>query len=655
MSQYPCLNDIKGLNGRHGRYGPNGWYSQAINMVKGMRLSPLSAAVRAGWFMSFRALFVATIWSLFVLATVFCDPAFSQQSPVVDRISIEGNTSITEDRIRSLIETRTDGILRSGRLNNAVWLADLDAVESFYHNSGFLEARVRPIRDRLGPDRVALRIVIDEGPRYTVRQVNLTGFEYLPVDEVRRTLLTREGQVFYRLFTATDKRYIQSLADRGALLDMTVESNIVPHGEDHTVTVNFLVVEGHPIRVGAILVRGLQKTKRDVVVRELELEPGELYDNGKIALSQTRLFQTGLFRSVRISPLRDDTVSTVRDLVVDVTELPGGEVSFGAGFASAERFRGSYSVAYRNWLGRGITIGTNGQISSIFQQVDVGITQPWLFRTRTTGTLRAFFRREDRISHTERETGMSVSANRELSRTFRGQMIYTLKNIKVSSLSDELAILLSSGAVADSLRSRREGSLTGVVSYDSRDDILNPKTGFFGQLQSSLASPALGSSTRNRNSILTLMGIVRKYLSIPNAPDLSTSFSFSYVRALDNNLIPLDSKLFIGGDRSVRGFSINQIGQPDGGLIAVSAQNELRVPFSRLTMAFFVDWGGIGKTVGTFSIKDFLVGYGGGLRVNSPIGLIRGDVGFHGQSAIDESGSSLYDRTYFYFGLGQAF
>ena len=151
------------------------------------------------------------------------------------------------------------------------------------------------------------------------------------------------------------------------------------------------------------------------------------------------------------------------------------------------------------------------------------------------------------------------------------------------------------------------------------------------------------------------MAIVRKYVNIPNAPDLSTSFSFSYVRALDNNLIPLDRKLFIGGDRSVRGFSINQIGQPDGGLIAISAQNELRIPFSRVIMAFFVDWGGVGKTVETFSIKNFLVGYGGGLRVNSPIGLIRGDIGFHNKSPIDQNNASLYDRTFFYFGLGQAF
>lgn len=581
--------------------------------------------------------------------------AYPQQFFIVDRIVIEGNASIADERIRGLIETRTDGILRSGRLNNAVWRTDLDAVESFYINSGFLDARVRPIREDIGGNRIELRVVIDEGTRYTVRAVNLTGFGYLAEDEVRQLLSTQEGQIFYRLLTANDRRNIQRLADRRALLDMTVDYQIKQHPEDHTVTVNFLVAEGHPIRVGEIWVHGVQKTRPNVVTRELEIEPGELYDNAKIALSQTRLFQTGLFRSVRLSPVPIDTSSNVRDLVVEVTELPGGEVSFGAGFASAEYFRGSFSVAYRNLLGRGITIGSNGQVSSLFQQLDTGITQPWLFRTRTTGILRAFFSSEDRTSHTEREVGLSLAASRELSRTYQSQLIYTLKNIEVSSLSEELAELLRSGSEPDSLRSRREGSLTGAVTYDTRDDILNPTRGFYGQFQTGLASPLLGSSTQNRNSILTLMAIGRTYLSFANAPDFSTSLAFSYVQSLGENRVPLDRKLFIGGDRSVRGFRINQIGQPEGGLIAISSQNEIRFPLSRIILAVFADWGVIGKTVESFSFGDLLLGYGGGIRVDSPIGLIRGDVGFHNQSRIDPPNSRKYDRTFFYFGLGQAF
>ena len=49
------------------------------------------------------------------------------------------------------------------------------------------------------------------------------------------------------------------------------------------------------------------------------------------------------------------------------------------------------------------------------------------------------------------------------------------------------------------------------------------------------------------------------------------------------------------------------------------------------------------------------MGLGGGLRVTSPIGLIRGDIGFHNKGDLDNQLTTLYDRIFFYFGLGQAF
>ncbi|MDP6054335.1 MAG: hypothetical protein QF879_18500, partial [Candidatus Latescibacteria bacterium] len=86
--------------------------------------------------------------------------------------------------------------------------------------------------------------------------------------------------------------------------------------------------------------------------------------------------------------------------------------------------------------------------------------------------------------------------------------------VKILSLSDSLTHILQSGSVADSLRSRREGSLTQVILYDTRDDILSPSTGFLGQIQVNIASPLLGSSSQNKNSTLTLSALVRKYITI---------------------------------------------------------------------------------------------------------------------------------------------
>lgn len=594
--------------------------------------------------------------ALFVSLSLIVKPVAvaAQEAPKIEEVLIEGNEVISDEQIRSLMVTRPTGwLFNRKRYDPITFTADREAIRNFYLNSGFLDVVVRheEITHETG-NRITLKILIREGPRWRVRDIRVQGNETLSDQTVQQVLLTREGEPYFRLFTAADKRALRTLAEQNALLDTDIQVEAVDNG-DTTVTVNYIIHEGHPITVGNVEIRGLEKTRPYVVRRELTIKPGELYDTGKLVRSRTRLFQTGLFRSVRMEPMPSDSLLTTRDLLIRVRELPGGEIEFGGGFASVEKFRGSLGVSQRNWQGRGISIGIRGQASQLIQQGETGITKPWLFNTNTIGIFRGFFERLDRQSHKRQRIGMSVTASRELSLAFRSQTTYTIENVRIIDPSDSLAQILATGIVADSLRTRRDGSLTQNVFYDTRNDILNPTRGFFGHIQVNLSSPLLGSSAQNNKSIFTINGNVRKYVPVRNFPDFATSLSFGYVRALDGRgLVPLDKRFFLGGDKSVRGFDVDQIGQPAGGVIAVNMQNEMRIPLPVIEIAGFIDLGGVALSVADFSPDDLRVGFGGGLRVNTPIGLIRGDIGFHRRSDKD---APTDDLMFFYFGLGQAF
>ena len=596
-------------------------------------------------------------WSIGIavlLPLVYSQNIEAQTGPEIGAVVVEGTQQISTDRILSLMLTKSGGVFKKNRLNPATLRGDRDAIQNFYINSGFWQVRVRPFQEIREDGRVEIRIVIDEGPRYSVKEVNIVGSNYIDEEQIRRSLLTRTSQPFFRLFVATDRRTIQNLANQHSLLDARVDAENIFDEIQNTVTVNFFITEGEPVRVGEVEIRGLRKTLPFAVRRELAISPGDMYDSAKLIRSQTQLFQTGLFRSVRLEPVRSESDSTTRNLLVSVIELPSWEVSFGGGYASVEHLRGSIEVTQRNWLGRGITLGTNGQASRLLWQVAAGITQPWLFQTRNSGTIRGFFERQVRVgSHESREIGMSLTLGRGLLRTFRSQTTYTIQKITIDDISASLSQILQSGTVADSLRSRREGSLTQVVIYDTRDDILNPTKGFYSLIQASISSRYLGSSTANQNSLFSIKGTLRKYIPIPSFPDFATSVSLGYVRALNNGLVPVDRRLFLGGDKSVRGFDIDEIGSPKGGNMAFSSQNEIRVRLRYIDLAGFIDMGNIGDSVASFGLSDIRFGFGGGIRVMSPIGLIRTDIGFHRNKAGEDK--SLYARTYFYFGLGQAF
>lgn len=603
-----------------------------------------------------------------VMVLVSARPVDAQSAPKVERVILEGNVLIRTKSLLSLMETRHTGwLFHRKRYDEAIFKEDLTAIRTFYLNSGFLDMRFlrTPVVPSADGKRVTIRVLLREGPRYTVKQVKLRGNRLLSDADITKVLLMEAGQPFLRLFMASDRRAIQILAAQRALLDAVVADSAVVNPQDTTITVTYTLNEGEPMRVGAIEVRGLNKTRRGVVLRELLVKPGELYDYDKITQSQRRLYQTNLFRSVRVEP--GDSLVNPRPLFVGVTELPGGEVEVGAGYGTREGFRGNVGVVQKNWLGRGVRVGTNAQASLFIQKsavrlrnarMEAGVTQPWLLGTRTIGDVRGFFDRRDKESFVSRNIGATVTASRELSVISRTQTAYTIEQVTITAISPDLKQLLQRGrGVPDSLRSRRDGSLSQVIIYDTRDDPLNTTRGLFAQVQGNLISPVLGGSIRSFDALVSITGSLREYVSVRKFPAFATSVSFGYVRALGPRAkVPLDKQLFLGGDRSVRGFDIFQIGQPAGGRVAVSSQNELRVPVWIVDVAGFIDFGGVAPAVSALSLDDIQVGYGGGLRISSPIGLIRGDLGFHRFSRYDDAKArDLIDRTVFYFGLGQAF
>ncbi|MFT5375571.1 MAG: outer membrane translocation and assembly module TamA [Candidatus Latescibacterota bacterium] len=123
------------------------------------------------------------------------------------------------------------------------------------------------------------------------------------------------------------------------------------------------------------------------------------------------------------------------------------------------------------------------------------------------------------------------------------------------------------------------------------------------------------------------------------------------IRALKNDAEIFEyERFYLGGDRSVRGFERKSIGARRIGIAALSVQSEVRFPLRRNMggLAFF-DAGEVWEKVGAIKLAELRPGCGGGLRYRAPIGLVRFDLGVHGDSG------SWGQRLEFYFGIGQGF
>ena len=122
--------------------------------------------------------------------------------------------------------------------------------------------------------------------------------------------------------------------------------------EDTQVLIDFELDPGQQKRVGEIVIVGNWLTHDRTVRRELEIEAGDLLSRASLLRSQHRLYQLGVFRSVRMSysPLDDDATAQRIEIAVEESKQLG--MSVGVDYDTEGKLLGSFSLFNYNFLGR---------------------------------------------------------------------------------------------------------------------------------------------------------------------------------------------------------------------------------------------------------------------------------------------------------------
>ena len=188
---------------------------------------------------------------------------------------------------------------------------------------------------------------------------------------------------------------------------------------------------------------------------------------------------------------------------------------------------------------------------------------------------------------------------------------------------------------------------------DLRDNPLNPSRGSFLSLNVLVAPQELGSDfdfTREFAQVSFSMALGRSPLT------WAQGYRLGLIQVFGGQRLSFDDLFKAGGPNSVRGFDIDSLGpqstngQALGGEAVIVINQELRYRHARTGLGAAVFWDA-GDVFAHAQDIDLPLRHslGFGLRYESPLGLLRFDVGFPLAKRPDE-------RTYrFAFGLGQAF
>ena len=238
------------------------------------------------------------------------------ENPVINRIVLEGNKRLKEDKIFPEIKLSPRQIFTRSKVR-----ADVARIIELYKRQGRFAAQVEPKMVQLPQNRVDVVFEISEGPKSKVRQINILGNEKFSDGELRGEMVTKQSRLtsFFSSNTSYDP-------DRLAF--------------DQQKLRQFYLTEGYADFRVVSAVAELTPDQRDFIITYV-VEEGERYTFGKVEVdSQLRDFDSELMSgNLPMKPGDFYNAKTVEDTIEQLTELAG---RFGYAFADVQpRYRRS--------------------------------------------------------------------------------------------------------------------------------------------------------------------------------------------------------------------------------------------------------------------------------------------------------------------------
>lgn len=517
--------------------------------------------------------------------------------------------------------------------------ADLERLQSFYQNQGYVNFAITSTQVTITPDRQGIYITINlsEGERYQIGEIALVGDLIVAEEELRSLLAMAPGETYSRK-SVTDSlsRVRERLGEEGYAF---ANINVVPEldRERQVVDLTFYVDPGKRVLVRRINVHGNERTRDDVIRRELRQMEGAWLSTAALQRSRLRLQRLGFFEDVNIETPPVPGEPDLVDVDVTVTERLSGSIQAGIGYGQTQGVMFNVSLQQDNVLGSGDRLGLSFNNSSINTIYGVSYLQRYWTQSGISRSLNATYRETDAYSAdlTDYDTkalnvGMSfgIPLNEEDSIHF-GLAYEELELIPGARAANYIHDFVD--ANGDNFAFYK-GTLGWV--RDSRDRAIFPTRGARHQVSAEVALP--GSDLE----FYKLYYSQRRYWPLTSSLTLSLNLSLGYGDGYgDSSKLPFFENFYAGGISSVRGFRGNSLGprvndpghpshgDPIGGNARIVGGAELifRVPFveaDSLRMMAFLDAGNVYDTSDKVDFGELRYSTGVGLTWLSPLGAL---------------------------------
>ncbi|MBD3246510.1 MAG: outer membrane protein assembly factor BamA [Candidatus Omnitrophica bacterium] len=558
----------------------------------------------------------------------------------VRKVTIAGNEEFSDARILKLMKTRPAWLFNKGLFKEAQLKDDVSRIKDFYLQHGFSDAEVSAETEKK-TEGIYVTISVKEGPQYFIGEVEIKGNEMVSTGELRQSLVHTQGDVFSETALYEDAANLKGVyVDKGYIF-ANVEPLSIYDPQTERIQITYRVTENEIAYLEQINIQGNEKTKDEVIRRELRVYPGDKFDGEKLRRSKERLDNLGFFEEVTVDTEPGSKPNWV-DLVFDVKEAKTGYVSFGGGYSSIDEFIGFMEIRqrnfdYQNWktfTGAGQDLSLNMSLGTITDRYQLSFTNPWIFDQPLSFGFDAYKKghdQEDDVGYAYEEDirGGVLRLSREFGERVKAGVAYRFERVEISDVVDDATQALKDEAGENDLS-------TGEfhLSYDTRNSVFTPSRGIYVTNTLQLTGSVLGGD----RDFVKYFVRGSKYFPLFHDSVLEIRGRVGFGDTIDStDKIPIYERFFAGGASTIRGYQERKVGpidavtdDPVGGEALFVANIEYTYPLVEdfLKLATFFDTGNVWAENQDFLDGDLKSSVGLGFRVKTPLGPVSVDYGW---------------------------
>ena len=583
----------------------------------------------------------------------------TDKSIVISSVKFIGNKRVTTSELLDITQLKAGEYFSRSRVE--------DAQRRLLATGKFSE--VRPDA-QVANGKMALLFAVVENP--IVKSIVITGNHTIPTSTIMSALTTKPGSV---------QNYNNLREDRDKILGLYQAEgytlvNITDMSTDENGTLHISIVEGivKKIEVKKMVTKqkgnrrtpndDVLKTKDYVIDREIEIQPGKIFNVKEYDATVDNLMRLGIFKNVKYEARSIPGDPEGIDLILLIDEDRTAELQGGVAYGSETGLMGTLSLKDSNWRGKNQQFGfTFEKSNKDYTGFALDFYDPWIKDTDRVswgwGAYKTDYGDEDSILFHEIDTvGFKVNIGKGLGKNFTLSLGTKVEYIKEKHEDGKLRKANNDKWYYKEKNKWREiegvddkywlWSIYPYISYDTRNNYLNPTSGLYAKWQVE-GGHAGGYKSGNFGNTTLELRTYHKGLFKNN------TFAYKVVGGIASNSTKESQKFWVGGGNSLRGY--------DGGFFKGSqklvATIENRTQLNDIIgIVVFADAGRAWKQNGrdpsyTRDNKDFGHNIGTtagvGIRLNTPIGPLRFDFGWPVGNKMDDDGMK------FYFNMGQSF